>query len=236
MSNRLTIAWVALLALMMTNEGASARGGGFGAGGFHAGGFHRGLGGRFHGGFFLDRGFAGRPHEANIHRFAAGFWPGWWRSEVPNGLTATGLGLLIQAKFASYVESFYGGDGGGAGGGGACDAQCLSSRYLRGTQNPSTSETASADIPHYDVNHNCTALQGIPTRNFCLRVEQENYDTIKSLWSNLPGKVRDQTLAKMQDITSGPSGVTYPYTTMKGYLIAYLQAEELTRPAEPFHY
>ncbi|MGC1575000.1 MAG: hypothetical protein WA813_02520 [Beijerinckiaceae bacterium] len=240
MSNRLTIALVAFLAFLVSNDGASARGGGFGAGGFHGGGvFHRGFGGRLHVGLFHGRGFGGRFHEANLHRFAGGFFQGGFRNEVRNGLSATGLGLLIQAKIASYFDSLlsqYPIEAGGSGGGANCDARCISSRYLRNTENPSTSEAKGVDIPQYDVNHNCTTLQGIPTRNFCLRTEQENYDTLKSLWTNIPGRVRDQTLAKMQGITGGHSTVTYPYTMMKGYLIAYLQADELTRPAEPFHY
>jgi hypothetical protein len=236
MSNRLTIALVALLGLIASNDGASARGGGFVAGGFHGGSvFHRG----FHAGFFHGRGFGGRFREANFHHFAGGFWQGGWRNEFRNGLSAAGLGLLIQARITSYFDgllSQYPIEAGGSGASANCDAQCISSRYLRTTENPSTSEARGADIPQYDVNHICTNLQGIPTRNYCLRTEQENYDTIKSLWSNLPGRVKDQTLAKMQDITGGPSTVTYPYTMMKGYLVAYLQADELTRPAEPFHY
>ncbi len=239
MSNRLTIALIAFLALLVSNDGASARGG-FVAGGFHAGGvFHRGFGGRLHVGLFHGRGFGGRFHEANLHRFAGGFLQGEQGNEFRNGLSATGLGLLIQARVASYFEgllSQYPIEVGGSGASANCDAQCISSRYLRTTENPSSSESKGADIPQFDVNHNCTTLQGIPTRNYCLRTEQENYDAIKSLWPNLPGRVKDQTLAKMHDITGGPSSVTYPYTMMKGYLVAYLQADELTRPAEPFHY
>ena len=240
MSNRLTIALIAFLALLVSNDGAFARGVGFGGGGFHGGSvFHRGFGGRFHVGLFHGRGFGGRFHEANLHRFAGGFFHGVQRNEVENGLSATGLGLLIQAKIASYFDSLlsqYPIEAGGSGASTGCDAQCISSRYLQNTASSSTSEARGTDIPEYDVNHNCTTLQGIPTRNYCLRTEQENYDTIKSLWSNIPEKIRDQTLAKMQDITSGQSAVTHPYTMMKGYLIAYLQADELMRPAEPFHY
>ena len=240
MSNRLTIAWVALLAFIGTNGAASAHGVGFGAGGFHHSGvFHRGFAGRFHTGFFHVRGFV---HEPAPPRVSGSFLRGGFTNEVENGLTATGLGLLIEARIASYLALLnqYSGEAGGSGGGGAgCDAQCLSNRYLKNTESSSSSSSSQAkggDIPQYDVNHNCTALQGIPTRNYCLRTEQENYDTIKSLWSNVPGHVKDRTLAKMQDLTRGQSAVTYPYTMMKAYLVAYLQADELTRPAEPFHY
>ena len=75
-----------------------------------------------------------------------------------------------------------------------------------------------------------------PTRNYCFRVEQENYDVLKSLWPNIPGNIKDKTLAKMHDITRGPATVTYPYTIVKGYLVAYLQAAEAARPAEQFRY
>jgi hypothetical protein len=39
----------------------------------------------------------------------------------------------------------------------------------------------------------------------------------------------------MGDIMRGSRTATHAYTTMKGHLIAYLRAEELRRPEEPFH-
>ena len=47
---------------------------------------------------------SGRFHEASFHRFAGSFWQDGWRNEFRNGLSATGLGLLIQARLASYFD------------------------------------------------------------------------------------------------------------------------------------
>ena len=219
--------------------GFHGRFGGFNGGSFHVGifgfrrGFHAGLGrfavGRFRGGF--------------EHEFTARSLRGGWKNGLLYGLSAINVGWalepFIQATIASYFERYfdqYSNEVGGSVAIAPCDAQCISARYLRVTvKAPTVPVVRAVDIPAYDVNHNCSTLQGAPSRNYCLKVEQENYDIIKSLWSDIPDKVKGQTLAKMQDIMRGRPSATLPYTTMKGYLIVYLQAEELTRPAEPFH-
>lgn len=217
-------------------------------GGFE-GGFHGRLGGfsgrNFHRGIFgLQRGFharVGRFRGGFDHGFTASLLRGRWRNGLRFGLGAIdvrwALVPFIQAKITSYFDSYldrYSNEGSVAIA--PCDAQCISARYLRVTVKAPTAPIVRAvDIPAYDVNRNCSTLQGAPSRNYCLKGEQANYDIIKSLWSDIPDKVKGQTLAKMRDIMRGKPTATHPYTTMKGYLVAYLQAEELTRPAEPFH-
>jgi hypothetical protein len=238
MREKLVIALVALLASILSNDIASA--GSLSAADFPgARVLHAEPGGRLHPGLFVGRG-GGGVHEPSLPHSVSSSSQGWWRNEVHNGLTATGLGLLIQSRMAAYLgglQSQSSSETGAWGPSGVCDAECITSRYLRNTANPSASGTTSGpDVPQYDVDHNCTTLEGIPTRNHCFRVEQENYDILKSLWPNVPGNVKDKTLAKMHDITRGRATVTYPYTMMKGYLVAYLQAAEAARPAEPIQY
>jgi hypothetical protein len=48
--------------------------------------------------------------------------------------------------------------------------------------------------------------------------------------------VKVETLNVLSDIFQSRPPPPYMYTTMKGYLIAYLHAEELTRAQEPFRY
>jgi hypothetical protein len=222
---------------------AQARGG-FGVG-FHArlGGFdgrnvHAGISG-------FRRGHArvGRFDDGFGHEFPKSSLPGRWRIGRRHGLSVIDLGWalapFIQAKIASYFDSYLAAYSSAVEGGtpmAPCDAQCISARYLRVTvKAPAIRVARAADIPIYDVNRNCAALQGAPSRNYCLKEEQENYDIIKSLWADIPDKVKGQTLARMGDIMRGNRTATHAYTTMKGHLIAYLRAEELRRPAEPFH-
>ncbi|SEE75159.1 hypothetical protein SAMN05444161_6999 [Rhizobiales bacterium GAS191] len=144
------------------------------------------------------------------------------------------LGPFIQA--ASYFDGYldrYSSDVEYSAAIAPCDAQCILARYLRvGVTAPTVPAVKAADIPAYDVNRNCSTLQGVPSRNYCLKAEQENYDLIKSFWSDIPDKVKGQTLKKMGEILREQPAATQ----MKGYLIAYLQAQELTRTPEPFHY
>jgi hypothetical protein len=186
---------------------------------------------------------SGRFDDGFGHEFTRSSPPGRWVNGWRHGLSVIDLGWalapFIQAKIASYFDSYVAPYSSAVEGGVAvapCDAQCISARYLRVTvRAPAVPVARAADIPNYDVNRNCAALQGAPSRNYCLKEEQENYNIIKSLWTDIPDKVKGQTLAKMRDIMRGKPTATHAYTTMKGYLIAYLQAEDLTKPAEPFH-
>ena len=223
---------------------AQARGG-FGVG-FHArlGGFdgrnvHAGISG-FRRGFHAR---VGRFDDGFGHEFPKSSLSGRWRIGRRHGLSVIDLGWalapFIQAKIAAYFDSYLAPHSNAVEVGtpmAPCDAQCISARYLRVTvKTPAVRLARAADIPIYDVNRNCATLEGAPSRNYCLKEEQENYDIIKSLWADIPDEVKGQTLARMGDIMRGKRTATHAYTTMKGHLIAYLRVEELRRPAEPFH-
>jgi len=66
--------------------------------------------------------------------------------------------------------------------------------------------------------------------------QSKHINAIKSLWSDVPDKVKVENLNVLSDIFQSRPTPHYMYTTTKGYLIAYLHAEELTRAQEPFRY